>query len=94
MRILSAGEIQEWLEDHDIWTVEDDCLRAQFTFKDFSQAMAFIVQVGMVAEKLNHHPRIENTYNKVIISTITHDAGNKITDRDTKLADSIESINM
>ena len=94
MKPLSPDKINEWLEDHDIWSVQKDELCAEFTFKDFVQAMGFMVQVGIHAEKQDHHPRLENTYNKVKIALNTHDAGNKITDRDIKLAEQIETINI
>lgn len=35
---------------------------------------------------MKHHPTITTTYNKVHLSLVTHDAGNKITYKDVKLA--------
>jgi pterin-4a-carbinolamine dehydratase len=32
--------------------------------QDFTQAMGFIVQVGIIATSLEHHPDWSNSYNK------------------------------
>ncbi len=74
------------------WIEEDHALVKEFVFKDFSQAFAFMVRVAMVAEKMNHHPWWSNVYNKVEFRLQTHDAGNTVTERDTKLAAAIDKI--
>lgn len=53
--------------------------------------MAFMVQIGIEAEKLDHHPTINNTYNRVEIYLSTHDVG-AITKLDIKLADNIDNL--
>lgn len=63
-----------------------------FEFKDFSEAFAFLSRVALLAEKHNHHPEIQNTYNKVSLSLTSHDAGNKVTDRDINLAKAIDKL--
>ena len=63
-----------------------------FAFKDFIGAWAFMNQVALLAEKMNHHPDWSNVYNKVTIRLYTHDAGNKITDKDRKLAEQIDKL--
>ncbi|MBN8521269.1 MAG: 4a-hydroxytetrahydrobiopterin dehydratase [Alphaproteobacteria bacterium] len=91
---LSQDLLTDWLETTDVWRVSGTEIVGDFTFKNFSQALGFIVQVGILAERQDHHPRIENTYTRVTIAMNTHDAGNKITRRDTKLAELIEQINI
>ena len=71
------------------WNEENNELVAQLKFKDFKEAFAFMTEVAIIAEKMNHHPKWSNTYNKVEIRLSTHDAGNTITDKDRKLAESI-----
>ncbi len=75
-----------------MWTEKMNKLYKEFEFKDFVEAMAFMVQVGMHAEKMNHHPTFKNTYNKVEIWLTTHDEGNKVTDKDKKLAKKIDTL--
>lgn len=74
------------------WQEVDDSLKAEFTFKDFSQAWAFMSEVAIHAEKQNHHPNWSNVYNTVNIQLTTHDAGNTITEKDRKLASKIDDL--
>ena len=52
----------------------------------------FMVQVALLAEKMNHHPDWKNCWNKVEIRLSTHDAGNVITQKDMDLAEGISKI--
>lgn len=74
------------------WEEKSNGLERQLEFKDFSEAFAFICQVALLAEKANHHPEIFNVYNKVHLRLSTHDAGNKITEKDVLLAKSIDAL--
>jgi 4a-hydroxytetrahydrobiopterin dehydratase len=74
------------------WIEEDNKLIGEFQFKDFSQAWAFMTEVAMLAEKQNHHPEWTNVWNSVRIKLSTHDAGNVVTDKDRKLAESINKV--
>ncbi|MEX1239080.1 MAG: 4a-hydroxytetrahydrobiopterin dehydratase [Cyclobacteriaceae bacterium] len=74
------------------WKEVDNRLTKTFTFGDFNEAFGFMARVAMIAEKMNHHPTWTNTWNKVSFELSTHDAGNKITDRDRKLADAIDKL--
>ena len=47
---------------------------------------------ALLAEKENHHPEIYNIYNIVEIRLQTHDAGNKITEKDRNLAAEIDKL--
>lgn len=75
----------------DDWTFNSEGIEKKFQFKDFTEALGFIVKVGVVSEKMNHHPELFNVYNKVTIRLTTHDAGG-VTDKDFKLALEIESF--
>lgn len=74
------------------WEEKDNKLYRSFTFKDFSEAFAFMSRVALLAEKQDHHPTWTNTWNKVGIWLCTHDAGNTVTDRDRKLAGAIDKL--
>ena len=75
-----------------LWREEKNRLQASFTFKDFTEAFAFMTAVAITAEKLNHHPTWTNTWNKVDIQLATHDAGNIVTEKDRQLAELIGTI--
>jgi 4a-hydroxytetrahydrobiopterin dehydratase len=58
---------------------------------DFNGSLAFVVAVAGVANRLNHHPDIGISWNKVTIRTWSHDKGD-VTDRDVALAREIDDI--
>jgi 4a-hydroxytetrahydrobiopterin dehydratase len=74
------------------FTEKDNTLKAEFKFKDFRQAFAFMTEVAFAAEAANHHPEWSNVYNTVVVKLTTHDAGNTVTQKDHDLAFSISKI--
>ncbi len=75
-----------------MWKEENNKLKKSFKFKDFKEAFGFMTKVALVAEKMDHHPTWTNTYNSVDFELSTHDAGNKVTDLDRKLAEAIDKL--
>ena len=75
-----------------MWKEENNSLYRNFEFRDFSEAFAFMTRVALEAEKMNHHPRWTNVWNRVEIWLNTHDAGDVVTDKDRKLAKKIDSL--
>ncbi len=75
-----------------MWTEKDSRLQKTFKFKDFTQAFAFMTEVAFLAEKMNHHPDWRNVYDTVEINLSTHDAGNKVTEKDRQLAEAIDRL--
>jgi 4a-hydroxytetrahydrobiopterin dehydratase len=75
-----------------MWKEEENQLKRTFTFKDFSEAFAFMTRVAFLAEAQQHHPNWSNVYNRVDIVLTTHDAGNLVTEKDRKLARSIDQL--
>lgn len=91
MEIYNEKTAESLLSELNNWIFTKDGIEKQFQFKDFNQALAFIVQVGLLAEKHNHHPELFNVYNKVTIRLTTHDA-NGVTFKDFDLANAIEKL--
>jgi len=75
-----------------MWEEKNNTLYRKFEFKDFSQAFAFMTRVALAAEKMDHHPDWRNVYNTVEISLSTHSAGDVVTDKDRKLAKTIDAL--
>ncbi len=75
-----------------MWLEQNNKLVREYEFEDFKEAFAFMTKVAEVAEQMNHHPWWSNVYNKVTFELSTHDAGDKITEKDEALADAIEEI--
>ena len=91
MKKYSNIEIQAAIKTLNNWVLYEDKIKKQFQFKDFSEALAFIVRVGVLAEKQNHHPELYNVYNKVTIALTTHDVSG-LSDKDFQLATAIDAI--
>jgi 4a-hydroxytetrahydrobiopterin dehydratase len=81
----------DWKEENN---ESQSVLVKEFKFKDFVDAWAFMCSVALLAEKMDHHPNWTNVYNQVTIRLSTHDAGNKITDKDRKLASQIDKLGL
>jgi len=75
-----------------MWIEKNNQLTREFTFGNFQEAFAFMTRVAFLAELQDHHPEWTNVYNRVTIRLSTHDAGNIVTEKDRKLASSIDAI--
>lgn len=71
--------------------VADHHLQKEWTFPDFAAALAFVNQVGALAEAANHHPDVYLTWGKVRLTLWTHTA-NGLTDKDFALAGEIDRL--
>lgn len=85
---ITAESLMQELKN---WVFQKDGIEKNFQFENFNQALAFIVQVGLLAEQHNHHPELFNVYNKVTIRLSTHDA-NGVTHKDFDLAKAIDKL--
>lgn len=63
-----------------------------FEFEDFKDAWEFMCEVAEIAEERQHHPNWTNVYNRVTILLSTHDAGDKITEKDREMATAIDAL--
>jgi 4a-hydroxytetrahydrobiopterin dehydratase len=90
-RLLSEDEIASRLKELDGWTAEDDKLKRQYKFANFSESLAFVNRVGEIAEAADHHPDITFGWGYAEIATTTHDRGG-ITDVDFLLAAQINQL--
>src|SRR6266566_2956179 len=67
----ALAEVLKQLGDH--WEViNEHHLEKQFTFKNFSEALAFTNKVGELAEEQGHHPDIHLAWGRVKITIWTH----------------------
>ena len=89
---LDDSEIEQELQSLDGWAHKEDKLQKEFSFEDFREAMTFITRISFEAEDQVHHPEIFNVYNTVHIALTSHDAGDKVTEKDLELAQTIETI--
>ena len=91
MTTYNGTTVQVELQNLSDWKFEENAIEKKFVFKNFTHALGFIVQVGVLAEKANHHPELFNVYNKVTIRLTTHDSSG-VTQKDIDLAKAIELL--
>jgi 4a-hydroxytetrahydrobiopterin dehydratase len=91
MVVLSDQEIAEALRDLPGWRHERGEIFKQYRFPAFLDAIAFIDRLAEAAEAANHHPDLENHYNRVRVALHTW-SENGITRKDIDLAHRIEAV--
>lgn len=88
---LTDGQIDEALRTLPGWKHEENELYKWFKFRNFPDAIAFLGRIVEPAERLHHHPDVENHYNRVRIGLHTWSV-NAITGKDVELAREIERV--
>jgi 4a-hydroxytetrahydrobiopterin dehydratase len=74
------------------WTELHNALHKTFEFSTFLDAMHWMQKASVEIDKLNHHPKWTNIYNRVEVQLTTHDAGNSVTAKDWELARILDAI--
>ena len=90
---LTDAERDEALQQLPNWTLREDALAIERTFKfrNFSEAFAFMTRVALLAERHDHHPEWSNVYNRVEITLTTHAAGG-VSQRDVAMAKAVDKL--
>lgn len=96
MAVLGKEEIKKRLAklngQSGVWKAGKSRIYANFTLKNFSEALAFAVRIGIEAEKADHHPDIlMHGWKKVKITLSTHSEGG-VTKKDFGLAEKISTL--
>ena len=88
---LVDAEITAALDALAGWVRAGDEIVKTFECVSFAAAISFVVRVGFLAERADHHPDIDIRWRNVRIALTTHSA-NGLTNRDLDLATEIEAI--
>lgn len=91
MTRLNDAEVAARLDEMVGWTLQHNEIRKVFQLASFPAAIAFVVQVGFLAEAAAHHPDIDIRWRNVSLALTTHDAGG-LTTKDFDLAAQIDDI--
>ena len=89
--LLEQNQLDYFLEKNPSWIIDNKALKKEYKFDNFIDAFGFMSKIAILSEKMDHHPDWQNSYNKVKINLTTHDE-NGITNKDTKLAESIDKL--
>ena len=73
------------------WQVEGGRLRRTWKLPDFASALALAVKLGMLAEKVDHHPDLHVAWGKLSVELWTHAIGG-LSENDFILAAKIDAL--
>jgi 4a-hydroxytetrahydrobiopterin dehydratase len=89
---LKGEALEKFRKEVPHWNVvSDHHLVREFRFPDFKQALAFVNQVGEIAEAEGHHPDILLAWGKAEITLWTHSVKG-LTDSDFIVAAKIDRL--
>jgi len=90
---LEEADIRRALDGGDLlgWRYDRGEIVKNFKFGSFREAIAFIDRIADKAEAANHHPDLENHYNRVRVALHTW-SENAVTEKDLRLAREIEAV--
>lgn len=89
---LAGKELENLSKEVPQWRVMNGHhIAREFKFPDFKQALAFVNQVGAIAEEQGHHPDIFLTWGKAEVTTWTHKIDG-LTESDFILAAKIDKL--
>ena len=88
---LSEDEVNDLIAGLNGWHFENDQIKTERKFPDFAAALAFVNEVGALAEDADHHPDVTFGWGYADIALTTHDGGG-VTDVDIALAEKIDRI--
>lgn len=89
MSELSEDQVEERLENLDIWGIAGDRLATRIEFESYKEAAFFANQIFGLAEEQFHHPRVTVEYDAVNIDVETHEADG-LTEKDFEFAEKVE----
>lgn len=90
MTALSDEEIRRALGGLPGWRHDRGEIFKWFRFGSFREAIAFVVRIADLAEAADHHPDLENHYDRVRVALHTW-SENAVTVKDVALAGAIEA---
>ncbi len=70
---FSAAEARKYMKFAKGWYLKGRSITSDRKFRDFKEAMSFVVKVGRIAESEGHHPDISiHDWNRVTMTLSTH----------------------
>ncbi len=88
---MSEEDIHNRLVHLPNWKQEEKALVRVQTFPQYKDALDYVYQVGLAAEKANHHPDISMNFKRVTVKYWTHTARG-ISALDFEMAEIVEKL--
>jgi 4a-hydroxytetrahydrobiopterin dehydratase len=90
---MNTQEVNEKLKSLTDWSYDESTLSLvkTFQFKSYLKNIAFVNAVAWIANKENHHPDLEVSFNRCIVKLTTHDAGG-VSEKDFEMAKGVDAL--
>jgi 4a-hydroxytetrahydrobiopterin dehydratase len=90
---MDQNQIDTNLSNLNGWKLDNltNSIHKEFSFKSYLKNIAFVNAVAWIANKMNHHPDLEVSFNKCVVKITTHDKSG-LSDLDFQLAHEIEKL--
>ncbi len=90
---MDKSNIEEQLKKLNGWNFnpEKKSIEKKFQFKSYLKNIAFVNAIAWIANKENHHPDLEVSFNICVVRLTTHDE-NGIGEKDFSLASKIDQL--
>jgi 4a-hydroxytetrahydrobiopterin dehydratase len=89
--LLNQSAIKKRLPEVPEWKHEGNAIAREFVFRNFREAVAFLVRIAFDAEEADHHPDVALSYKRLRLSLSTHSEGG-LTNKDFDLASKIDRV--
>lgn len=89
---LNDSEIAARLEALPGWARAGDLIEKTYRMDTYLAGLAFAAAIGTLAEAQDHHPELVIGWKRVTVRFSTHDAGDKVTEKDLRAAAAIEAL--
>ena len=89
--VLQSSELTQRLTALPGWEHAGNQLTKTFRFANYYETMAFVNAVAYVAHRQDHHPDLTVSYNRLVVTYSTHDAGG-VTLNDCICAAKVEAL--
>lgn len=92
-KLLAKKDVQKQAQGVPAWQLNRQAneIARKLEFKDFREAVGFLVRIGFEAEEMDHHPDITLSYKRMRLALSTHSEGG-LTEKDFKLARKIDEL--
>jgi len=90
---LTTKQIEKKLSQISEWHLNKKLteISKQYPFPSYVSGLAFIAKIAVHAELLQHHPTVELSYGKVLVTLSTHDLKG-LSEKDFELAKRIDGL--
>jgi 4a-hydroxytetrahydrobiopterin dehydratase len=72
---LAAADLASALQALSGWKQAGERIERSFSFPDFHATIGFVNALAWMANREDHHPDLQVSYNRCVVAWSTHDAG-------------------